>query len=148
MRLEAALTAVFRLAFDTAPIIYFLEAHPRYDALVAAIFARVARGEIEGVTSVISLAEVLVHPLQQGHQALSNDYMHLLLHGAHFQTIPIDAASAVRAAELRAKYAIRTPDALQIASALTAASDAFLTNDAKLKRVTELRVLILGDLDP
>jgi hypothetical protein len=43
MKLDADLTAVSRLAFDTAPIIYFVEAHPRYDALVTAIFERLVR---------------------------------------------------------------------------------------------------------
>jgi predicted nucleic acid-binding protein len=146
MRLDDAFTAVSRLAFDTAPISYFVEAHPRYDALVTAIFERVARGEVEGVTSVISLTEVLVHPVQQGNQALSDSYTDLLLHSEHFQTVPIEAAAARRAAELRAKYQLRTPDALQLASALTAGCDAFLTNDVKLLRVTELRVVVLDQL--
>ncbi len=73
--------------------------------------------------------------------------MDLLIHGSHFQTSPIDAAAARCAAELRAKYQIRTPDALQLASALTASCDAFLTNDAKLQRVTEVRVLVLALLE-
>ncbi len=68
MKLDAALSGVSRMAFDTAPIIYFVEKHPRYDVLVTSIFERVARGEIEGVTSVISLTEVLVHPIQQGNR--------------------------------------------------------------------------------
>jgi hypothetical protein len=66
MRLEAALAGVSRLAFDTAPMIYFVEAHPRYDALMTSIFERIARGEIKGVTSVITLTEVLVRPAQMG----------------------------------------------------------------------------------
>lgn len=42
---------------------------------------------------------------------------------------------------------LRTPDALQIAAALVAGCEAFLTNDAGLKRVTELRVLVLDELE-
>lgn len=146
MRLQDALAGVARLAFDTAPIIYFVEAHPHYDALVTAIFERVARGEIEGITSVISLTEVLVHPVQRGDRALREAYTDLLLHADHFGTVAIDAVAAGRAAELRARYQLRTPDALQIASALTEGADAFLTNDAKLLRVTEIRVLLLDQL--
>jgi hypothetical protein len=37
--------------------------------------------------------------------------------------------------------------AIQIAAALTADREAFLTNDAALKRVEELRILILNDLE-
>lgn len=36
---------------------------------------------------------------------------------------------------------------LQIATALTAGCEAFLSNDSSLKRVTELRVLTLDDLE-
>jgi hypothetical protein len=42
MKLEDAFQGVSSLAFDTAPIIYFVEANPAYDNLVANIFNRVA----------------------------------------------------------------------------------------------------------
>jgi len=51
--LDDALANVISLGFDTAPIIYFVEAHPRYDPLVSAIFQRVADGIVRGLTSVI-----------------------------------------------------------------------------------------------
>ncbi len=38
------------------------------------------------------------------------------------------------------------PDALQVAVALEAGCEAFLTNDAALKRVTALRILVLDEL--
>jgi predicted nucleic acid-binding protein len=60
--------------------------------------------------------------------------------------MPITTSVAERAAQLRAQYNLRTPDALHVASALEAACDAFLTNDLGLKRVTELRVLVLDEL--
>jgi predicted nucleic acid-binding protein len=53
----------------------------------------------------------------------------------------------MQAAELRAKYNLRTADALQVASALSVNCDTFLTNDKQLNRLTELRVLVLDDLE-
>lgn len=38
--IKSLLASVARLALDAAPIIYFVEAHPRYDALITAIFRR------------------------------------------------------------------------------------------------------------
>jgi predicted nucleic acid-binding protein len=73
--------------------------------------------------------------------------MDLLLHGEHFETVPIDAATAGLAAELRASHQFRTPDALQLASAVTTGCDAFLTNDVKLLRATQPRVLVLDQLE-
>jgi hypothetical protein len=36
-KLDDALAGVTRLGFDTAPVIYFVEAHPQYDALVTEV---------------------------------------------------------------------------------------------------------------
>jgi predicted nucleic acid-binding protein len=38
-------------------------------------------------------------------------------------------------------------DALQVATALNSSCEAFLTNDSNLKRVTQLRVLVLDELE-
>jgi hypothetical protein len=35
IKLDDALTGVDRLGFDIAPVIYFVEAHPRYDCGMA-----------------------------------------------------------------------------------------------------------------
>ena len=60
--------------------------------------------------------------------------------------LPITVESAELAAELRARYSLRTPDALQVATALVRRCEVFLTNDTRLKRVAEIRVLTLDDL--
>lgn len=146
-KLDNALAGVTRLGFDTSPVIYFVEAHPRYDALLTEVFQRVADGAFVGITSVITLSEVLVHPLRRGNTSLEQEYRDLLLRSDHFATHSIDPAIAARAAQLRASYGLRTPDALQLAAARAAGCEAFLTNDAALQRVTELRVLVLDDLE-
>jgi predicted nucleic acid-binding protein len=90
---------------------------------------------------------VLIQPLRQSNVVLQQDYRDLLLHSANFQTLSITPEFAERGAELRARYNLRTPDALQVASGLVAGCEAFLTNDRGLQRVTELRVLVLDDLE-
>ncbi len=147
MKLNDALKNISTLAFDTAPIIYFVEANPTYDALVTAIFQRVASGEITGVTSVILLCEVLVHPIRNKNLSLKQRYRDILQNSPNFFTKLINSTIAERGAELRAKYNLRTPDALQIAAALENACNAFLRNDKNLKRVTELKILILDELE-
>ena len=74
-------------------------------------------------------------------------YRRFLLRSRNFSLAPITAAIAEQAASLRARYGLRTPDALQISAALAAGCSAFLTNDARLQRVTELRVLVLDELE-
>ncbi len=148
MKLDDALKNISRLAFDTAPIIYFVEANPTYDGLVTAIFQRVESGEITGETSVITLCEVLVYPIRNQNFNLRQRYRDILQNSPNFFTRLIDSAVAERAAELRAKYNLRTPDALQIATALENGCEAFLCNDKNLKRVTELKILILDEIEP
>ena len=148
MKVEDALRGVDRLGIDTAPVIYLIEAHARYAATMLAVVERLDSGEILGVTSVVTLGEVLVQPVACGDRVLQRRYRELLLHGAGLRLCPIDAASAERAAELRARYGMRLPDALQIAVALQEGCEAFLTNDRRLARVTELRVLLIDDLEP
>ncbi|HEY3324362.1 MAG TPA: type II toxin-antitoxin system VapC family toxin [Planctomycetota bacterium] len=146
MKLEDALRGVTALGLDSAPLIYFVEAHPEFDARVTAVFQCIDRRQFVAVTSMISLVEVLTKPISVKNVKLANEYRELLLKSENFSTVPIDAAISERSADLRARYNLRTPDAIQIAAALNAGCQAFLTNDAKLKRVTDLRVLVLGEL--
>jgi predicted nucleic acid-binding protein len=143
--LPEPLRGVRRLGFDTAPVIYFVEAHPEYDAQITPIFERIRQGELEGFTSVITLLEVLVQPIRLNRIDLVSRYRQLLLDSEHFSML-LSRESAELAAELRARYNLRTPDALQVATALVRRCEAFLTNDARLKRVAEIRVLTLDDL--
>src|SRR6266545_6652115 len=111
MKIAQALQGITKLAFDTAPIIYFVEANPAYDELVSNIFNRVASGELDGFTSVISLSEVLVQPISVGRNELQRTYRELLLNSANFHTVPIHANVAENAARIRATYGLRLPDA-------------------------------------
>ena len=147
VKLGDALSGVTRLGFDTAPVIYFVEANPQYDALVTSVFQQATNGVFQGVTSIVTLSEVLVQPFIRRDIRLQQEYRDLLLNSRNFQTLPIGAVIAERAADLRARYNLRTPDALQIAAALNAGCEAFLTNDAGLKRVTELRIIVLDEIE-
>ncbi|HEX9987087.1 MAG TPA: PIN domain-containing protein [Chloroflexia bacterium] len=148
MKLDVALSGATRLGLDTSAIIYFIEAHPKYDTLITAIFNDIATGRFVGVTSAITLTEVLIQPLLHDDTQLQQRYRDLLLWSDNFEVVSVDAAVAERAANIRARYRLRTPDALQIATALNANCQVFITNDATLHRVSELRVLLLDELKP
>lgn len=144
--LTEALERVDRLCIDSAPVIYFIEQHPRYIELLDIVFQRIAAGAMIGVSSVITVTEVLTLPMKKGDARLQNGYIDLLLHAAGFMTVPIGSGVAIRAAALRARHAIRTPDALQLACAIEHGCHAFLTNDRGLRIVSEIRVIVLEDL--
>lgn len=147
IKLDEALLNVNFIGLDTSPFIYFVERNLLYVDLMREVFKRLTDGNFRAYSSVITLTEVLVQPLRQNNQTLADDYRDLLFNGVNFQLLPLTAAIAERAAELRAKYNLRTRDALQIATALENGCDAFLCNDNTLKRVTELQILILDDIE-
>jgi len=147
MKLPAGLRGIRQLAFDSAPLIYFVERHPDYFDRMLFIMRYVDRGLIAGVASTMALTEVLVQPLRVGDAALTERYEAILSNSHDFRLEPITAAIARRAADLRARYNLRTPDALHVATAIAAGCDAFLTNDTGVKRVAEITILVLDELE-
>ncbi|MHB9035919.1 MAG: type II toxin-antitoxin system VapC family toxin [Armatimonadota bacterium] len=142
------LKGISKLGLDTSPIIYFVESHPVYDARVTPVFQMIENGNMAAVTSVISLIEVLTQPLRLNNDELCLQYHDLLLNAEHLELVSIDPVIGHKAALLRAEYGIRTPDALQLATAIEAGCEAFLTNDFGLKNVNGIRVILLDEIEP
>jgi len=134
-----------RICIDTAPIIYFIERHAKYRNILRPVFAEIASGNIEAITSTITLLEVLVHPLRTGDETLAEQYRDILLSSEGLTTFEIFHEVSEMASKLRAKYSIRTPDAIQIAVAILYHATNFLTNDPILRKVSEIKVLVLDD---
>jgi predicted nucleic acid-binding protein len=140
------LAEVKRLFLDTSPFIYLVERHPAYLEVCRTVFERIDRGDITGISSVITLTEVLPVPIRDNNHRVEKAYRDILIGSRNFSLIVIDSDIAQHAAHLRAQYRLRAPDALQLAAALAAGCDAFLTNDRGLIRVTEVKILIVSDL--
>lgn len=147
MKVADWLDAVRRPYIETAPLIYYIEANPTYIDRMDAIITGFDHAQTPVFSSAITLAEVLVHPMRSGNAKLAQTYRDILLHSEHFRLLPITGRVAEIAADLRARYSVRTPDALHLAAALDSRCDAFLTNDVQLTRVTDIDVQILDDLE-
>ena len=147
MKVTDALQGVTRLFLDTAPVIYYVEKHPTYLALVAPIFGRIDADALIAVTSPVTLAECLVMPYRLNLPKLQQDFTDLIVYGQSTIFTQIDQEVACQAAELRANYNVTLADALQIAIALNMGCEALLTNDGALERVRELRILIVDKLE-
>jgi predicted nucleic acid-binding protein len=135
------------VALDTAVFIYFIEAHPVYLPLIKPIFLEVDRGDLQAATSALTLLEVLVVPYRDGNLPLAERYEQLLTRGKGLRMVPLDTAQLRAAAQLRARHAVRTPDAIQLAAALSARCSAFVTNDRSIRELPELRILQLEDFE-
>jgi predicted nucleic acid-binding protein len=147
VKLSVAFGGIQRLCIETAPFIYFVERNATYIERVREIFKMLDDGVFEGVTSTITLTEVLMKPIQAGDIVLQRAYRELLLNTRNIEVEPISILIAEKAAELRAVHNLRTPDALQVATAIISGCQGFLTNDRKLLRVTDVPVFVLDDLE-
>jgi len=144
--LEKFLARHERVGADTMVFIYHLEDHPTYAPLTQPLFEAWEEGKSSGVTSVITLLEILVKPKREGKTEAARDYLELLTTYPNLTIVEVDLGLADLAADLRAKYVIRTPDALQLAAALQAGAGGFISNDGRLKQVAELEVVLLDEL--
>ncbi|HLX07190.1 MAG TPA: type II toxin-antitoxin system VapC family toxin [Thermoanaerobaculia bacterium] len=128
---------------DTMLFIYHFERNERFGEPASALLAAVEQGRCRLVTSVISLMEVLVIPKRRGMTELCRRYRELFSSFPNLTVQPVDEEVAELAAGLRAAHAIRTPDALHLATALRNQATAFVTEDRRLPRLRELPVLTL-----
>jgi predicted nucleic acid-binding protein len=94
----------------------------------------------------VTLLEVLVKPLREGQIAIAKQYRDILTMAPGIELFDVTSAIAEQAAELRAKYNLRTPDAIQLATSVELGAAYFLTNDNRLKAVSETTVVTIEEL--
>src|SRR5208282_6222064 len=126
------------LLLDSAPIIYLLEAHPKYGPRFEPLFAAHAAGRLRFSVTTVTIGEVLTGPLQAANEALARRYRAVL---ESWQPIELDVDIAESAARLRSSLRLRLADAVQAASALAVNAAALVTHDRDFSRVHSLRVI-------
>lgn len=136
------------VALDTSIFIYFFEEHPLYLPLVEPLFEAIDAGELEAVTSSLTLLEVLVIPFRFSNGALIDRYETLLTKSRGLRLVDLDRDFLRSVAQIRASTRAKTPDAMQLAAAMTAGCPVFLTNDNRIPNLPGLRVLLLDDYLP
>lgn len=134
------------IGLDTSIFVYFLESSPRYASLAEIAFKGIEGGKWQGVTSTITLMEIAVRPWQLGREMAAREYEAILVHFPNLSIVDVDRNVARTAAQLRARYNVSPPDALQVAASVSFGAKAFLTNDKRLSRLQELiDVIVLDD---
>lgn len=133
-----------RIFLDTSPVNYFLEGHPKYIHPMGAFFRSSREVNATLVTSPVTLAECLVHPIKNELPKVAEEYKRLLLTGAGVEFHSIGKEAAEHAANLRASHVITMADALQIGVVLASHCNRFLTNDKRLSRITDIEVLLVA----
>lgn len=107
----------------------------------------VRRRLIESADVVVAISplvilQCLVGPLREENLVLHDHYVRAL---KQFRLLPLEPEHYVRAAELRARHSIRTPDALHLAAAQLHGCDQLWTNDNRMAAAASgLSVVITG----
>jgi predicted nucleic acid-binding protein len=130
-----------RVTVDSAPIIYFLEDHPKFAARFAPVFDAAANGALSIFVSTITVAEVMAGPLRSGNDILAAQYHEALRGSKNWEIIPVTEEIAILATRIRAIRKLRLPDAIQVATAVATGSVALVTHDIDFSNVQEIKII-------
>jgi predicted nucleic acid-binding protein len=96
------------------------------------------------VASELTLLELTVGPLRQGRQDVADEYEILLSHFPNLSLEPVTRDVLLDAAELRAAFHLRTPDAILVATALRSNATAAVTNDEAWRALPMIETILLS----
>jgi len=144
-RLEKALLKHSKVGIDTSIFIYHLESHQSYLPLTTLLLRLITEGRLAGVTSEITIMELLVKPLEEDNQDIADEYEVLLDNFPNLKIKEVGRSVSRKAAELRVRHSVNPADALQIAAAIAEKATAFITNDRQLKQVADVEIVILSE---
>ena len=131
------------IALDSSIFIYHLEDHPRYAPLTEIIFDDLEKGMNKGITSYLTLMEIITKPKAEGLLQVARDYEYYLTTFPNLTFYEMGIEIARKASDLRTTERIKSPDAIQLATAILHGATAFLTNDKIFERVKGIDILIL-----
>ena len=119
---------------DSCLLVYAIEDDPVFGPTTKQRLAQAAKTEdaVLAISPLVRL-ECLVGPMKSGDRALRLRYEHAL---SLLRLLDMPPAVYDGAAELRARYGLRTPDALHLACAQHHGCRALWTNDDRLARAS------------
>lgn len=128
------------LFLDTNIFIYFFEGKESSGLKAKKIFELLSENKARAVTSIITQVELL------SLKSSAENTQHLLelfLETPNLVVENLGSEIAVEAAKIRQKYGFRTPDAIQLATAMYSKADKFITNDKRLASFKEIKIELL-----
>jgi predicted nucleic acid-binding protein len=106
------------------------------------IIDAVEQSRIVGVTSEITLAEILVKPIELGDRDLAAAYEQMIMPSANFEVLQVQREILIGAAHMRARRSsIRLPDAIHVSTALASRCSHFVSDDQRLHSIYKIRTL-------
>ena len=140
MEARKSINEVDRVYIDTSIYIYLFENNPRFAAVSEQIFLDLVQQQTTIIASTLLITELLVAPIKEKQLELARIYKYLDDHIPGLEFIPLTREISILSAELRAKYNLKTPDAIHLATALATNIQLFITADKKIKNIKEINI--------
>lgn len=128
------------LCLDTNLFIYFFEGSDVLGKKVKKIFELLVTNKAAAVTSIVTQIELL--SLETSEENIEH-LLRLFLETPNLKIEDLGVEIAVEAARIRRVYHFRTPDAIQLATAIYCQANKFITNDKRLLNFKEIKVELL-----
>lgn len=128
-----------RVYLDTAPSIYMVERISPYASVAS---QRLSMPEIILVASDLTRMECRIMPLRMNNTTLLQEYDDFFAQTVN-EIIGLSRQVMDYAAEVRAQFGFKTPDAIHLAAAVVAGCDVFYTNDLRLDKFPHLTVEVV-----
>ncbi len=134
-----------RVFFDTAPFIYYLEYDGDFYSKVEKLFIEDRKGDY--VTSTITVGEYLTGAFKADDEQRASDFKSAIKN-YDFEVVSINWDIAEEAARIRARFpGFKMIDSLQLAAARLTGCNAFVTNDMQLKQYSDVKVLVVDEME-
>lgn len=133
------------IALDTMAFIYLFE-EENYVDIAKAIFENVEKGKLRAITSTVTVIECLTKPLKKNDFPLVAMYKTAFRNFPNLEVIPVSIEVAERAASIRARYGLKTPDSIQIAVGVVGNARIFLTNDLEFSEIDGIGIEQVSNL--
>lgn len=139
------LKSVRLVGLDAMVFIYHFDQRKPYYFLTSKIFEFSEKRKLKALTSIMSPIEVLSHPPLEKESEKLRAFREFFAREIGLKICVVDFEIGDLAAALRRQYNLRTPDAIQLATAMVGKAEVFITNDDRFKKIKELPVLLLKD---
>jgi predicted nucleic acid-binding protein len=133
------------IALDTCLWIYHFEQHPQFADHAREILTAVAKKRCRAVASELTLMELITGPLRLNRQDVADEYELLLSNYPNLTLVPISRSILLLAAEIRAFYGFKTPDAIILATAKESGASLIVTNDQRWSDLPGVETLCLSE---
>lgn len=129
---------------DTNILIYYFEDNPQFGEVAKEFFDDLKNSRLRAITSIMAVVETLS---KKGLPTdIAKDLEADLFEIPYLSILEVNRKIGSQAARIRREYQFGLPDSIQLATALETKANAFITNDDRLKKFKELKVILLVEL--